>query len=84
MPIELWFPTTKKGGLNKAEREQRQDDERLVKETCEQCEQRIPCLEYSLRHEPFGTWGGVSEIERAVMRNERGIRMVTISLEATQ
>jgi len=77
--IEIWFPVTKKGGLNAQERQTRREHENLVLETCRGCEVRTHCLEYSLRHEPFGTWGGKTELERAEIRWKRGI---TLSREA--
>lgn len=74
-PTELWFPMTKKGGLNATERKKRMEDNLLVEQTCNSCHSVIQCLEYSLRHEPFGTWGGKTEIERAEIRRERGISL---------
>ena len=84
IPINIWFPITKKGGSNAEERLRKKTDEALVLETCSQCEKRIHCLEYSLRHEPFGTWGGLNEVQRAELRLKRNIKMVAISTEGTQ
>lgn len=77
---ELWFPMTKKGGLNATERKQRIENDLLVVETCNSCHATTHCLEYSLRHEPFGTWGGKTEIERAEIRKERGISLSYIGI----
>jgi WhiB family redox-sensing transcriptional regulator len=72
---DLWFPMTKKGGLNAAERKKRTEDDLFVVETCMSCHATVQCLEYSLRHEPFGTWGGMTEIQRAELRQKRGISL---------
>lgn len=74
-PIDIWFPPSRKGHMSKEEREQRAQDDKFAKDTCFACTSRINCLEYSLRHEPFGTWGGLTEIERAEMRVRRGISL---------
>ena len=73
--VSIWFPPSKQGGLSKEERALRVSNEKLAKETCTECESRIHCLEYSLRHEPFGTWGGLNEVERAHLRNRMGINL---------
>lgn len=73
--IDIWFPPTRKGGMSREERKKRDDDEKFARKTCLECESRVHCLEYSLRHEPFGTWGGLTEIERAEMRVRRGISL---------
>ncbi|HEX6208360.1 MAG TPA: WhiB family transcriptional regulator [Actinomycetota bacterium] len=49
---EIFFP--EKGGSS-----------REAKRICAQCEVRIECLKYALRHdERYGVWGGMSERER--------------------
>lgn len=74
-PVDIWFPPSRKGHVSREERKKRDDDEKFAKETCMACESRVQCLEYSLRHEPFGTWGGLTEIERAEMRVKRNISL---------
>lgn len=61
--------------MSAEERQRRADNENFAKQTCISCENRVHCLEYSLRHEPFGTWGGLTEVERAQMRVKRGINL---------
>lgn len=73
--INLWFPPSKQGGLSVAEKQKRIEDEKTAKEICSGCESVIHCLEYSLRHEPFGTWGGMNEVERALLRVKRNINL---------
>ena len=45
---------------------------REAKLVCQQCNVRSACLEYALAHnERFGIWGGLSERERARLKNRR-------------
>ena len=47
---------------------------RQAKAICGQCEVRIECLEFALRHgEKFGIWGGLSERERRKIRKQRAL-----------
>lgn len=48
-------------------------DTQEAKEICAKCEQVEPCLEYALRHEPLGIWGGKTEAERAMLRSQQNI-----------
>ena len=40
---------------------------------CVGCEIRNECLEWALRHEAFGYWGGTSEDDRQAIRKKAGI-----------
>lgn len=40
---------------------------------CDSCEVKEPCLEYAVRFEPTGVWGGKTEVEREVIRLKRNI-----------
>lgn len=44
-----------------------------AKRVCERCVEKEPCLEWALRHELHGTWGGKTAGERAKMRTKLGI-----------
>lgn len=47
---------------------------RQAKSICAQCEVRVECLEFALRHsEKFGIWGGLSERERRKIRKQRAL-----------
>lgn len=72
---DMWFPPSKKGTPSNAEKMQRIQYERMAKEICSVCPKLVHCREYSLRHEPFGTWGGLNEVERAEIRVRRGINL---------
>jgi len=68
----LWFPVFSKSP-SKKERQEIQGQVEFAKSICAQCDRSNHCLEYSLRHEPLGIWGGLTELERAKLRNARGI-----------
>lgn len=44
-----------------------------AKSICKKCEHIAPCLEYGLRVEVKGIWGGESTAERARMADSKGI-----------
>jgi WhiB family redox-sensing transcriptional regulator len=46
---------------------------RAAKKVCVSCPVVDQCLDYSLVHEPFGIWGGMTERQREVMRRETGL-----------
>lgn len=68
-PLEWFYP----GGGGNSSRKQERQFLVLARNVCRECKISDYCLEYSLRHEPWGIWGGVDEQTRAVMRAERGI-----------
>jgi WhiB family redox-sensing transcriptional regulator len=47
-----------------------------AKSMCAGCPSRERCLEWAIRREEFGVWGGTTARERAAMRRERGLRLV--------
>lgn len=55
------------------ERRRREDAARAL---CGQCPVQVSCLEYALYvHEPYGIWGGLTEVERRrlVRREAEGV-----------
>lgn len=70
--VAHWFPRADKGQSAEERAEYRRSIQFAVN-TCEQCDVQDHCLEYSLRHEPFGIWGGKTEVERAMLRNDKKI-----------
>jgi WhiB family redox-sensing transcriptional regulator len=47
---------------------------RQAKSICGECEVRVECLEFAIRHsEKFGIWGGLSERERRKIRKQRAL-----------
>jgi hypothetical protein len=67
-----WFPVFGPSPT-KEERKKNERDTAEAVLICSKCEQQHHCLEYSLRHEPYGIWGGKTELERANLRNARKI-----------
>ena len=47
-----------------------------AKAFCGQCNVRSQCLEWALRREEFGVWGGTTARERAAIRRDQGVRLV--------
>jgi len=47
-----------------------------AKTLCATCSVREKCLEWAVKREEFGVWGGTTARERAALRRERGLRLV--------
>jgi len=47
-----------------------------AKTLCGSCDVRTRCLEWAIKREEFGVWGGTTARERAALRRERGLRLV--------
>lgn len=47
-----------------------------AKSLCAACPVREKCLEWAIKREEFGVWGGTTARERASLRRERGLRLV--------
>lgn len=55
-------------------REQRQKRETAARSLCAACSVRDACLEYALYvQEPYGIWGGLSEMERRRLQRRRAV-----------
>lgn len=64
----LFFPPT-----HPERKDERDEREARAKEICARCAVRRDCLDYALRtREPYGIWGGLSEIERQELLARRG------------
>lgn len=48
-----------------------------AKARCAGCPVRPRCLEWAILREEFGVWGGTTARERAAIRRERGLRLVS-------
>jgi len=48
---------------------------RNAKSICRQCEHVAPCLEYAMKYNVAGVWGGFTERERTDIRRRRGIKV---------
>lgn len=51
---------------------------------CETCGVRAECLDYALRHEALGVWGGTSQRHRARMRRALGIVLEAIEFDPAE
>lgn len=60
---EIFFP----------EGNQPDDEIRVIKSLCGQCEVFIKCRDYSLKYEVDGWWAGLSKAERKKIQKERQI-----------
>ena len=56
----------------------------IVKKMCEDCPAQAECLEHALRHEGDGIWGGTTETEREVMRQNLHIWLEPIQAKYVQ
>lgn len=54
---------------------EKRDREDAAKVFCRTCPVRVECLEYAIGHrEPYGIWGGMTELERKQELRRRGPR----------
>jgi WhiB family redox-sensing transcriptional regulator len=66
-PTDWWFPVvTDKETIANA---------RAAIQICKQCPIIKQCLNYALRNEGFGIWGGMTEREREVERRRQKIQL---------
>lgn len=63
-PTEWWYPENNVTSLRNAKR---------ALEICGVCMNQPSCLRYALQNETHGIWGGMREVERELLRRERGI-----------
>ena len=74
MDTNLWFPLGK-SGMNKSEITEFRRNIKIAVDVCKTCDVSEHCLRYSLRHEPYGIWGGKTESERALIRAKYSIQV---------
>jgi hypothetical protein len=68
-PVSWFFPDTRTVGITK--------NARMALNICAECSVKQECAEYALKWELHGIWGGLTERQRKVIRNERGIMLET-------
>lgn len=61
---DLWFPQV--GGAS-----------RVARMICAGCPVKNECLDYALKHEEFGIWGGMSAEERNRYRRTHKVKFVS-------
>lgn len=62
---DLWFPE-KGGDLTLV---------RAAQRICAQCNHRLECAEWGIKHEEFGIWGGIVAYQREEIRKQRNIKL---------
>lgn len=74
----IWFPLAERrrpGHFSDNYRKAKANTE-LAKQICGDCHIKVECLAYSLYHEMFGIWGGMTEGERQKLRVKMNISLV--------
>lgn len=51
------------------------EDAKKAVEICGECQVRRGCLDYAIRYEAVGIWGGATELQRELLRRKRGIQL---------
>ena len=64
---DLWFP----------EKNEDTREMRMAKQLCLSCTHKTECLEWAVKNEMFGIWGGKSAVERKNIRRMRAKRAVS-------
>jgi hypothetical protein len=49
-----------------------------VKKVCGNCPFQKDCLDWGVKHEAFGIWGGATEYERNMIRKKTGIKFKSL------
>ena len=62
--IEFFFPEDKGSGV---------DIYRYSRKICDSCVVKNKCLEWAVKHEAFGMWGGTTPQERKLIRRKKNI-----------
>lgn len=50
----------------------------LARIICSGCPVKMECLEWGVRHEEYGMWGGKSPVERSLIRKKRKLKLQLI------
>ena len=49
-----------------------------VKKVCSDCPFQKDCLDWGVKHESFGIWGGATEYERSLIRKKLNIKFKSL------
>jgi len=66
-PVSWFYPDPRGRGITR--------EARLALQTCKSCAVKDDCGNYALKWELHGIWGGMTERERHVIRNQLGIML---------
>lgn len=53
----------------------------MLREICGACSYQPDCLNYAIKHELHGFWGGSTAADRRIIRKKRGISLITNGFE---
>lgn len=78
MDPSIWFPLADRSQPGHFSENYRKamTNTRLAKGICDVCSIKYECLSYSLYHEMYGIWGGLTERERHTLRVKMNIKLV--------
>lgn len=76
--VRMWFPHAERTNNRDFSAQYRKAGEHTItaKAICDDCPQKVDCLNYALYHEMFGIWGGTTERERKLLRKKYNILMI--------
>lgn len=63
----LWFAIFPRDAKGPERNTAMQNSQKAIK-ICSSCDNQLECLDYAVKAEPFGVWGGTSEAERLYIR----------------
>lgn len=87
MPIDDFYPINSSNGVSASKRKLQAQKIQQTLDVCRKCEEQEKCLDYAIKAEPHGIWGGTTEAEREYLRLRLGIqceRDVLISRKSRQ
>ena len=65
---DFWFPEKSDGTSNSVEM-------LMAKSICNRCPHRIECAEWGVEKERYGIWGGLTEKQRRLVRQQQNITL---------
>lgn len=65
---DFWFPDKHDGSSNSTEM-------LLAISICRKCTHKVECAEWGIVNERFGIWGGTTERQRRVIRQQKNITL---------
>jgi len=74
MPIADFFPVNLPNSCSGHRRKLHMEKTQKVIDVCRSCVEQEACLDYALKAEPHGIWGGTTEGEREYLRRRLGIK----------
>ncbi len=69
---KMWF-TVLPANASSLQRKEAKINGDLALKICSNCDNQLECLEYGVKAEPYGIWGGTNEAERMYIRKKLNI-----------